>query len=119
MDFRTAKPCRQDHQADYDLLKLVGGGGADIAGGYDNHYALSKTTASALTLAPASQPLRAATCGGWAAFGYFASLMIRSVSVIPQYRAVASWMKPMPTPDATWPLASTLFVPSQFEALQR
>lgn len=51
MDFRTAKTFGQDYQADYDLLNLVGGGGAGIAGGYDNHYALNKSNAGELTYA--------------------------------------------------------------------
>ena len=51
MDFRTAKPFRQDYQANYDLLNLVGGGDGGKAGGYDNHYALNKTTSGALTFA--------------------------------------------------------------------
>jgi aldose 1-epimerase len=58
MDFRTAKTFRQDYQADYDLLNLVGGGGAGIAGGYDNHYALNRTAAGALELAASAyEPL--------------------------------------------------------------
>ncbi|MBN2574824.1 MAG: galactose mutarotase [Deltaproteobacteria bacterium] len=51
MDFRTAKPFRQDYAANYDLLNLVGGGGAGVAAGYDNHYALNKTAPGALELA--------------------------------------------------------------------
>lgn len=51
MDFRTAKPLRQDYQADYDLLKLVGGGGAGIAGGFDNHFAINKATPGEYSLA--------------------------------------------------------------------
>jgi aldose 1-epimerase len=43
MDFRTAKTFKQDYQTPYDLLNLVGGGGAGVAGGYDNHYALNKS----------------------------------------------------------------------------
>jgi aldose 1-epimerase len=42
MDFRAAKPFTPDYQVNYDLLNLVGGGGAGVAGGYDNHYALNK-----------------------------------------------------------------------------
>jgi len=51
MDFRAAKPFRQDYNKNYDLLNLVGGGGAGVAGGYDNHYALNRTTPSGLELA--------------------------------------------------------------------
>jgi aldose 1-epimerase len=42
MDFRTPKTFGQDYQANYDLLNVVGGGGAGVAGGYDNPYALNK-----------------------------------------------------------------------------
>lgn len=51
MDFRTAKTFGQDYQADYDLLNLVGGGGAGAAGGYDNPYALNKPTKGKLAFA--------------------------------------------------------------------
>lgn len=51
MDFRVAKTFRKDYQVDYDLLNMVGGGGVGVAGGYDNHYALNKTTPSALAFA--------------------------------------------------------------------
>jgi len=48
----------QDYQANYDLLNLVGGGGTGIAGGYDNHYALSKKKPGHLTFAgSAYEPL--------------------------------------------------------------
>lgn len=49
MDFRKPKTFGQDYQANYDLLNLVGGGGAGIAGGYDNHYALNKSSKAKLT----------------------------------------------------------------------
>jgi len=55
MDFRTAKTFRQDYQAPYDLLNLVGGGGAGIAGGYDNHYAITKPSEGALSFAASAQ----------------------------------------------------------------
>jgi aldose 1-epimerase len=42
MEFRSAKTFRKDYAANYDLLNLVGGAGAGVAGGYDNHYALNK-----------------------------------------------------------------------------
>lgn len=51
MDFRAGKPLRQDYQADYDLLKLVGGGGAGIASGYDHHFALNKAAPDEYSLA--------------------------------------------------------------------
>jgi aldose 1-epimerase len=51
MDFRTAKPLGQDYQASHDLLNLVGGGGAGVAGGYDNTYVVTKTSAGELSFA--------------------------------------------------------------------
>lgn len=51
MDFRTAKAFGKDYKADYDLLNAVGGTSAGVAGGYDNHYALNKTTPGALEFA--------------------------------------------------------------------
>ncbi|MEI9950097.1 MAG: aldose epimerase family protein [Pseudomonadota bacterium] len=56
MDFRTAKPFAPDYQAPYDLLNLVGGGGAGIAGGYDNHYALNSRTGTLAFAASAYEP---------------------------------------------------------------
>jgi aldose 1-epimerase len=51
MDFRSEKTFRQGYQTSYDLLNRVGGGGAGIAGGYDNHYVIPHATAGALSFA--------------------------------------------------------------------
>jgi aldose 1-epimerase len=66
MDFRTAKTFRKDYQADYDLLKLVGGGGTGVAGGYDNHYVLNKATEGQLSLAASAyEPISGRTMEVW------------------------------------------------------
>jgi aldose 1-epimerase len=58
MDFRKPKTFGQDYQANYDLLNLVGGGGAGIAGGYDNTYAVDKEEEGELTFAASAyEPL--------------------------------------------------------------
>lgn len=66
MDFRTPKPFAHDYQADYDLLNLVGGGGAGIAGGYDNHYALNEDEPGELTFAASAyEPLAGRVMQVW------------------------------------------------------
>ncbi len=56
MDFRTPKSFASGYQVSYDLLNLVGGGGAGIAGGYDNHYALNSRTGKLAFAASAYDP---------------------------------------------------------------
>jgi galactose mutarotase-like enzyme len=45
------EPEGQDYLAAYDLLNLVGGTSAGVAGGYDNTYVLNKTTPGELSFA--------------------------------------------------------------------
>jgi aldose 1-epimerase len=56
MDFRTPKTFASSYQEPYDLLQLVGGGGAGIAGGYDNHYALNHQPGTLAFAASAYEP---------------------------------------------------------------
>ncbi len=51
MDFRSPKRLGRDYQAPYDLLQRVGGGGAGVAGGYDNTFVLNQPAKGELALA--------------------------------------------------------------------